>query len=319
MDTTDLVNAHTAGSDGDKALYEGKWEIALDKYNLAITLFKKALPLADNNTQPTIEKLMKRYSEKAQQIKDYIESTKSILLSDGEDSENEINEQTLEPLQELDITDESPQNTGLWNIWQNFEKLIGLLPSSGHHLVRPKSIIKKSDGDLSDSSFVVVSDSEDCKNNNIEELKAEIEALKETNAALNMKYQNLVKQHYIPTVVEDLLQENVMLKKSISTFRYQFQKHTESMRASMINPGLSPIPQAKMLSPMRKPGGLQVPDDTSPHEVIRQLKAKLETKDKEIEELKKYKKRYEKIMNRAKKKKESSMVDSSTSSDNIPQ
>jgi len=76
-------------------------------------------------------------SEKAQQIKDYIESTKSILLSDGEDSDNEtnINEQTLEPLQELDITDESlPQNTGLWNIWQSFEKLIGLLPSSGHHL-----------------------------------------------------------------------------------------------------------------------------------------------------------------------------------------
>jgi len=109
-----------------------------------------------------------------------------------------------------------------------------------------------------------------------------------------MKYQNLVKQHYIPTVVEDLLQENVMLKKSISTFRYQFQKHTESMRASMINPGminpgLSPLAQTRMLSPMRKPG-LQVPDDTSPHEVIRQLKGKLETKDKEIEELKKIQK-----------------------------
>jgi len=291
--------------------------------------------LSDNNTQPTIEKLMKRYSEKAQQIKDYIESTKSILLSDGEDSDNEtyVNEQALEPLQELDITDESQaQNTGLWNIWQSFEKLIGLLPSSHHHHLSSQKITKISEGDLSDSSFVVVSDNEkeeDCCKDNIEELKSEIEALKEANAALNMKYQNLVKQHYIPTVVEDLLQENVMLKKSISTFRYQFHKHTESMRASMItpgmipsminHPGLSPIPQTRMLSPIRKPGGLQVPDDTSPHEVIRQLKGKLEVKDKEIEELKRYKKRYEKIMNRAKKKKESSMVDSSTSSDNIPQ
>jgi len=278
---------------------------------------------------------MKRYSEKAQQIKDYIESTKSILLSDAEDSDNEtnINEQALETLQEVDIADESQaQNTGLWNIWQNFEKLIGLLPSSGHHhLGNTPKILNMSEGDLSDSSFVVVSDNEkdECCKDNIEELKSEIETLKEANAALNMKYQNLVKQHYIPTVVEDLLQENVMLKKSISTFRYQFQKHTESMRASMINPGmlnpsmintgLSPLPQTRMLSPIRKPGGLQVPDDTSPHEVIRQLKGKLEMKDKEIEELKKYKKRYEKILNRAKKKKESSMVDSSTSSDNIPQ
>jgi len=212
------------------------------------------------------------------------------------------------------ILDPEQNNLSLWNIWEQFEKLMGFLPSPN------VKILSTSSSDLSDSSFIVLpynqKDHSDNKDDEqiIQKLKSEIELLNEENAALNSKYQILLKKQNVPTAVKDLLQENAMLKKSITTFRYQVQKHTESMRTSIIlSPGTPMSPTRSPQTPQFKKTTLSPP---TPEEItIAQLKILLRTKDQEIEDLKKYKIKYNKIIDKAKKKKEGSVyLDSTTSS-----
>jgi len=217
-------------------------------------------------------------------------------------------------------------NIGLWNnIWDQFEKLMGFLPSP----TPLNSLSNSNNNELSDSSFIVLpyNTSKDMvmknttekevnisSNNNeqvIQKLRDEIEELKNENDAITIKYETLLKQQNVPNAVKDLLHENTMLKKSISTFRYQVQKHTESMRASIIIPGLTPaIAQSRIPPPQITKLMPPSPEEST----IFQLKVKLAAKEKEVKELEKYKKKYDKIMEKAKQKKGSIYIESTTSS-----
>jgi len=260
-----------------------------------------------------------------QQLTEYIGSTKSILVSDDEIEESPESRKISEesPRKSFPISREKTNlfldvesNLSLWNnVWEQFEKLMGFLPS-------PSPVLNNSN-DLSDSSFIVLPynsskdlikeeapENKEVKNyeQNIQKLKDEIESLKTENAAITLKYETLLKQQNVPNAVKDLLHENTMLKKSISTFRYQVQKHTESVRASIIMPGFPPTTQSRLLPPIINK--LSPPDENIAH-----LKLKLSKQEKEIKALEKYKKKYDKIMERAKQNKKGSIyVDSTTSS-----
>jgi len=313
--SSDLIEAQSINQEADQALYEAKWEIALEKYNQAISVYKRIFETSNTTTtdpkiQLTVQKNLQRCIEVVKQLSDYIGggSSQSIRVSDDEDT-------TYDPLVLQSVfLDPSETNLSLWNnIWDQFEKLMGYLPS-------PTPLNKSSD--LSDSSFIVINttskdtlkDTEKKEANNeqiVKKLKDEIEELKGENAAITLKYETLLKQQNVPNAVKDLLHENTMLKKSISTFRYQIQKHTESMRASIIMPGLTPQTTQSRLPPPQIINRLIVPPD----ENITQLKLKLASKEKEVRELQKYKNKYDKIMEKAKQKKGSSYVDYTTSGD----
>jgi len=316
--SSDLIEAQSINQEADQALYEAKWEIAIEKYNQAISVYKRIFEGSNTNTtdpkiQLTVQKNLERCIEVVKQLSDYISggSNQSIRVSDDE-------EMTSDPfvLQSV-FLDPSETNLSLWNnIWDQFEKLMGFLPS-------PTPLNNSNRNELSDSSFIVINnssskdtakDTEKKEANNeqiVQKLKDEIEDLRAENDAITLKYEILLKQQNVPNAVKDLLHENTMLKKSISTFRYQIQKHTESMRASIIMPGLTPATTQSRLPPPQIINRLIVPND----ENITQLKLKLAHKEKEVKELQKYKKKYDKIMEKAKQKKGSSYVDYTTSGD----
>lgn len=268
------------------------------------------LDTTDPQIRATATKNLERIKNIAQQLSDYIGSNKSILLTEEEDKlevEEEIGTITVN----RGYDQVGNNNIRLWGIWEQFEKLMGFLPPA-------ETETKLSNNELSDSSFVVL-DTEKEYTDQIQKLKEQIEELKEENASLNARYDTLLKQQNVPNAVKDLLQENTMLKKSISNFRYQVQKHySESMRNSnILFPGSSFMhpPRVIPAQPVPSPTKNAIQPTNNNEETILHLKRLLASKDKEIEELKKYKVKYTKIIDKAKKKKEGSIyMDSTTSS-----
>jgi len=108
--------------------------------------------------------------------------------------------------------------------------------------------------------------------------------------------------------IQDLLQENTILKKSISNFRNQVQKQTEQWHSMMVARSQSTIFTPGTTPTQKQPKGAEV--DSHLAKRVSELEAtthklylRLEEKEREIEELMKYKKRYEKIIQNARKKK----------------
>jgi len=125
--SSDLIEAQSINQEADQALYEAKWEIAIEKYNQAISVYKRIFEGSNTNTtdpkiQLTVQKNLERCIEVVKQLSDYISggSNQSIRVSDDE-------EMTSDPfvLQSV-FLDPSETNLSLWNnIWDQFEKLMG--------------------------------------------------------------------------------------------------------------------------------------------------------------------------------------------------
>lgn len=82
MDFCLTGQAQEACSQGDEALYRGKWKEAEVKYKEATTLFSSAMVAADQPTQMMLQRQIDRCNDKIRQIQEYLDSSTSIHLGD---------------------------------------------------------------------------------------------------------------------------------------------------------------------------------------------------------------------------------------------
>lgn len=326
-----------------------------------------------------LQKLVLRFSEKAGQIQDYIESTNSIQVSDQDLSGTlsvaprftghysssfstapqdsylpfgSLDEGDLEASLELPNDDEEEEgfshNTGV--IWRGLDQLLNLLPSPRRvKAMLPGAIGKGTVAEQTpppadtptnlETSFILVPRADESVDLNqsmapappavspdTAQYLAEIEKLKLANKLLTQQNTKLRKMCTPRTGMHELLQENTMLKKSISNFRHQVQKQSELWRQSsrsMMVPRLedgvstivqahsnhstiSPLPSQDLSNPETPAGETNISYLSKRvrdlEATLRALYTKLSAKESELQELAQYKQRYQEVKREARKK-----------------
>jgi len=327
MTTTDsaLVLAQVLGDEGDEALYKGNWAVAARKYVDAANQCSDALQTADQATKSILEKLLSRYSEKAQQIQEYLDTPSISVMEDsqnisvwpgsvadsfmpfgtllhGADSSVEV----VEPPPTTNAGTFRSIMTGIETLFTKYIYNPSSIPLSELSTETPvdlnSSFILLSDGpDINPNDFGKrVTLGEHLKNTDadssnrptavdphIESLLAEIKTLKASNQALKEANLKLTETCLRLPAVHGLIQENTHLKKSFINFRKQV-----TTLASQYSQAES-RPRAQSRTPDRI---------HALEENIRSLHEKLEAKDAQIQELEEFRVKWEKLKHDARQK-----------------
>eukprot|EP01125_Pyxidicula_operculata_P009278 TRINITY_DN305_c2_g4_i2.p1 TRINITY_DN305_c2_g4~~TRINITY_DN305_c2_g4_i2.p1 ORF type:complete len:360 (-),score=45.02 TRINITY_DN305_c2_g4_i2:58-1137(-) len=326
-----LSKAQQLGKEADAALYSGQWLIAYEKFNQAVAVSREALKSHDMEPQvkDMLEKQILRFIENSTHLEGIIYSdplvnqlenqsyiSSYLPTTEGESFYPWIT-QEIKVLDDNNNTTQKPEVNGatpLQSIWKGFERLIKYLPYNVNTPQVSDETLASEEIDIDNSneasSFVLID------NPKVLELQMENEKLRKELSVQKILNQRLTEQK--EPMTKSLLIENNILRKSISNFRHEVQKQSQQVQ-SMLNSrsgsppiisksGLLPdyesvlgnhseiLPRIQM-SPVKKSNNNKLMEE------INQLKLLLLSKDKEIEELKKYKVKWEKLRDDAREKK----------------
>eukprot|EP01130_Rhizamoeba_saxonica_P004929 TRINITY_DN1991_c0_g1_i2.p1 TRINITY_DN1991_c0_g1~~TRINITY_DN1991_c0_g1_i2.p1 ORF type:complete len:329 (-),score=77.18 TRINITY_DN1991_c0_g1_i2:1143-1997(-) len=271
----------------------------------------------DTNAMEQLQEQADRYQAKVVSLKEYLESShlsmqESLISFDesyvGDNSFMPFGQ--LEPSEyDLEYPEQVSQNIDYAKmIWNGLEKLAQLLPSVQPINHTPQ--FKPRESDLFESFMLMSPDKEHVKVN-IPRSDKEMDVSLMTRNQLEQEVLQLREslQHLTEssitkesTAVEELMHENVMLKKSIINFKSHLQKKTTEWNKSMLLP---PNRSARFSSTRenslkesrfeRRIADLQ--------EIVNELEKQLQEKEELIEELQSYKKKWNQLKANARKKK----------------
>jgi len=263
--------------------------------------------------------------KKSKHIRDYIESSDAIHLSNDYEASWDTSE--IPALTEYPSFRESigPLASGLYPatgeefvnsyspsspyhfpdvdyLWKGLGKIMSFIPTfqgySSHNdpeigLNSSFVLIPGENIPVAGDRVVISSDISTAEHQELERLRAENQKLRMENRQLAQTNAQLLRCNVSVSGVKDLLQENTILKKSIVGFRQHMQK------------------QPSLWAPSTMPPQQQIPLDSDAYskriivleETVRGLYQKLEAKDAEIATLRPYKEKWEKLKEDARRKK----------------
>eukprot|EP01126_Amoeba_proteus_P025809 TRINITY_DN2564_c0_g1_i21.p1 TRINITY_DN2564_c0_g1~~TRINITY_DN2564_c0_g1_i21.p1 ORF type:complete len:293 (+),score=43.49 TRINITY_DN2564_c0_g1_i21:117-995(+) len=282
----------------------------MEKYNEASTLFKMALQSADPECKLIMENQVQRYSDKAAQIKNYLESSSVVQLSEIQgynfsDPTPLVDYQTIGesilplPFGVLPTLKTEPVNSAVpyteSYLWKSLGRLTSLLSLPNLSKSAP------TDPEIGlDSSFVLLPSNDSSSQTGlrvkidddpeVDQIKSEVQKLILANQNLAM-YNNSAGLH-------NLLSENVLLKQSILTFHNQLQKQSTSDKTKN--------------RPVHEEESCQKRIDEL-EETIQVLNQILSEKQEEIEHLKVYEMKWKKLKEDARRKKKERSISFSES------
>eukprot|EP01128_Nolandella_sp_AFSM9_P002231 TRINITY_DN12613_c0_g1_i1.p1 TRINITY_DN12613_c0_g1~~TRINITY_DN12613_c0_g1_i1.p1 ORF type:complete len:375 (+),score=60.38 TRINITY_DN12613_c0_g1_i1:117-1241(+) len=280
--------AQVAGNDGDDALYEGNWVLAYEKYEEAKALCNEALLEGGSEVgglTAMMKTLITRYSEKASQIQQYLNSTASLYVDDNETSRLSTMQfpnitsaaEVSYRLQESDIPFQSLRDqsfseseglvggtSGGWNVnemlWNGVERLLELLPSRAQLQTWRMGSPRGGTGSL-DESFVFINGSSstsgettsvsggglfDGVSTSTDTLN--VHQLQAEVSRLRAENIQLRTMNVGKPGMNTLMKENINLKQSILLFRDGFEKHKSKIAQSVIGIN-SPLASHEVLPP----------------------------------------------------------------------